>query len=88
MARCTTDPTFPAYYTNSRALVPDQRNELIALHHTDDAVIVEFWLRGTPRGQSNTFECRMTAFFVFDDGDAITCERVYWDRQTITDQLK
>ena len=34
------------YYRDSRARVPDQRNELIAMHHTDDAVIVEFWLRG------------------------------------------
>jgi hypothetical protein len=81
-------PDVPTYYRNSRARVPDQRNELIALHHTDDAVIVEFWLRGTPRGRPENFECRMTAFFFFDEGDGLTCERVYWDRRTIDDQLR
>jgi hypothetical protein len=30
------------YYAESRAAFPDQRNELLALHHADDAVIVEF----------------------------------------------
>lgn len=75
------------YYRESRALVPDQRNEVIAMHHTDDAVIVEFWLRGTPAGTGRPFECRMCAFFVFD-GDLIVNERVYWDRETISRQLR
>jgi ketosteroid isomerase-like protein len=75
------------YYRASRARVPDQRNELIALHHTDDAVIAEFWLRGTPADGNRSFECRMAAVFVFDDSDRIVCERVYWDRQTIAAQL-
>jgi steroid delta-isomerase-like uncharacterized protein len=74
------------YYRDSRERVPDQRNEVIALHHTDDAVVVEFWLRGTPKGFTHGFECRMTAFFDFD-GDRITNERVYWDRETIVRQL-
>jgi ketosteroid isomerase-like protein len=74
------------YYRDSRAIVPDQRNEVIAMHHTDDAVVVEFWLRGTPNGTATNFECRMTAFFDFD-GDRITNERVYWDRETISRQL-
>ena len=39
-----------AYFAETRAAFPDQRNELIALHHADDAVIAEFWLRGTHRG--------------------------------------
>src|SRR5918994_4709944 len=39
-----------AYYRARRSVIPDQRNELIALHHTDDGVIVEFWLRGTHLG--------------------------------------
>jgi len=73
------------YYRTSRALVPDQRNEVIAFHHTDDAVIVEFWLRGTPAG-GRPFECRMIALFVFD-GELIVNERVYWDRETITRQI-
>ncbi len=81
------------YFRDSRAAFPDQRNELIALHHTDDAVIVEFWLRGTHRGPlmgieptGKTFECRMTAFFFFA-GSGIVCERVYFDAATILRQL-
>jgi steroid delta-isomerase-like uncharacterized protein len=82
-----------AYFKETRAAFPDQRNELIALHHADDAVIVEFWLLGThlgalggvaPTGRS--FRCRMTAFFVFE-GAKIVCERVYFDSGTILRQL-
>ncbi|HET9729053.1 MAG TPA: nuclear transport factor 2 family protein [Acidimicrobiia bacterium] len=73
------------YYADSRAIVPDQRNELIALHHADDVVIVEFWLRGTPSGRP--FECRMCAMFFFDDDDLMTCERVYYDAATIANQV-
>jgi steroid delta-isomerase-like uncharacterized protein len=82
-----------AYYRESRAAFPDQRNEIVSLRHADDAVIVEFWLRGTHRGwlrglapTGQTFECRMTAFFVFD-GDRLICERVYFDALTIVRQL-
>lgn len=76
------------YYRRSRAATPDQRNELIALHSTDDSVMAEFWLRGTPANSPHgrSFECRMLAIFGFDD-DRIASERVYWDRQTIRDQL-
>ena len=38
------------YFRVSRTAFPDQRNELIAMHHADDAVIVEFWLLGTHTG--------------------------------------
>jgi hypothetical protein len=31
-----------AYFAESRTAFPDQRNELVALDHADDAVIVEF----------------------------------------------
>ena len=81
------------YFRDSRAAFPDQRNELIALHHADDAVIVEFWLKGTHRGPlmgieptGKAFECRMTAYFFFD-GPGIVCERVYFDSATILRQL-
>ena len=81
------------YFRDSRAAFPDQRNELIALRHADDAVIVEFWLRGTHKGPlmgieptGKSFECRMTAFFVFD-ADKLVCERVYFDTATILRQL-
>lgn len=81
------------YYQETRAAFPDQRNEVIALHHADDAVIVEFWLRGTHKGEfrgipptGKSFECRMAAFFLFED-DRLTNERVYFDAATILTQL-
>jgi steroid delta-isomerase-like uncharacterized protein len=82
-----------AYFTATRTAFPDQRNELIALHHADDAVIAEFDLLGThdgplygipPTGRS--FRCRVVALFLFD-GDRIVCERVYFDSGTILRQL-
>src|SRR5438270_13410524 len=39
-----------AYFEASRTAFPDQCNELIALHHADDAVIVEFDRKGTHAG--------------------------------------
>jgi steroid delta-isomerase-like uncharacterized protein len=81
------------YYQESRAAFPDQRNEVISLRHSDDAVIVEFDLKGTHRGPLRGFEptgreftCRMVAIFEFD-GDRIVCERVYFDAATILAQL-
>ncbi len=44
------DAAVRAYYDETRVAFPDQRHELIALRHSDDAVIVEFYLLGTHRG--------------------------------------
>ena len=81
------------YFRSSRAAFPDQRNELRALYHADNAVIVEMDLLGTHLGElrgmkptGKTFRCPMTAFFIFED-DKIVCERVYWDQLTIMKQL-
>ena len=81
------------YFKVSRAAFPDQRNELRALYHADNAVIVEMDLLGTHLGElrgtkptGKTFRCPMTAFFIFED-DKIVCERVYWDQLTIMKQL-
>jgi steroid delta-isomerase-like uncharacterized protein len=81
------------YFAESRAAFPDQRNELIALHHTDDGVIVEFDLLGTHLGPLRAlpptgrgFRCRMTSFFLFE-GEQLVCERVYFDQLTIMRQL-
>jgi steroid delta-isomerase-like uncharacterized protein len=81
------------YYAASRAAFPDQRNEVHALHHADDGVIVEFDLLGTHAGPflgvaptGRTFTCRMAAVFLFS-GDRIVCERVYFDAATILRQL-
>ena len=82
-----------AYYAASRAAFPDQRNEVRALHHADDAVVVEFDLMGTHRGPlrgipptGREFTCRMIALFLFE-GERIVCERVYFDSATILGQL-
>jgi steroid delta-isomerase-like uncharacterized protein len=81
------------YYQETRAAFPDQRNELIELHHSDDAVIVEFDLLGTHEGSfrglpptGRAFRCRMAAIFEFE-GDGLVSERVYFDTSTILRQL-
>jgi hypothetical protein len=45
-----------AYFKETRTAFPDQRNELIALHHADAAVIAEFNLKGTHRGPLRGFD--------------------------------
>jgi len=77
------------YFAASRAAFPDRRNELRALHHADDAVIVEFDLLGTHLGPlrgvpptGKAFRCPMTAFLVFES-NRIICERAYFDSATI-----
>lgn len=84
-----------AYYRTSRLAFPDQRNENTTLHAAQDAVIAEFDLVGTHRGElrgipatGKTFRCRMCAIFKFAPGsDRISCERVYFDTATIARQL-
>lgn len=82
-----------AYYEKTRRAFPDQRNTLIELHHSDNAVIVEFELEGTHLGSlggedptGRAFKVRMTAFFVFER-ERLVCERVYGDMSTILVQL-
>ena len=81
------------YFAESRAAFPDQRNELVRMHHADDAVIVEFDLKGTHLGPlrgipatGGEFTCRTLAIFEFE-GEGIVCERVYFDTATILAQL-
>jgi steroid delta-isomerase-like uncharacterized protein len=82
-----------AYFDETRTAFPDQRNELIALHHSDNAVVVEAMLYGThdgayrglpPTGRS--FEMQFCALFLFE-GTELICERVYFDTATILRQL-
>lgn len=83
------------YFTLSRTPFPDQRNELVSLRHTDDAVVVELDLLGTHEGPlrgveptGRTFRSRMAALFIFEDGgDGIVCERIYFDSGAILRQL-
>jgi|SRR5215211_267385 len=81
------------YFQETRTAFPDQRNELIAMHHADDAVIVEAMLYGTHEGSfrglpptGRSFEMRFAAFFLFEE-DRLVCERVYFDPGAILRQL-
>ena len=81
------------YFAETRRAFPDQRNELIALHHADDQVIVEVDVLGTHLGPlralpptGRAFRCRTSAHFVFE-GDRLVCERVYFDQLTVMRQL-
>jgi steroid delta-isomerase-like uncharacterized protein len=82
------------YYDESRKAFPDQRNELLALHHSEDAVLVEAVVRGTHKGPLRSlpptgreFELPILALFVFDGDDKLVCERVYFDQLTVLRQL-
>jgi steroid delta-isomerase-like uncharacterized protein len=81
------------YYDDTRRAFPDQRNELLALHHADDAVLVEAVVRGTHRGPLRSlpptgreFVLPILAIFEFDGGK-LNCERVYFDQMTVLRQL-
>jgi ketosteroid isomerase-like protein len=77
------------YWIEGRAIVPDQRNELIELTHVDDDhVQIEFWLRGTPTTTGKPFEWRLWARFSFDGDDLITGERVYTEPPTIEQRYR
>ena len=82
-----------SYFEQTRRAFPDQRNELLALHHADDAVLVEAVVRGTHEGPlgglpptGRAFELPILSIFAFDR-DRLVCERVYFDRNTILRQL-
>ena len=82
-----------AYFKESRTAFPDQRNELVSLRHSDDAVIVEAMLYGTHEGSfrglpatGRKFETRFCALFVFEE-DRLVCERVYFDPNKILRDL-
>ena len=80
------------YFAASRTPFPDQGNEIIALAHDGDTVLVEFWLTGTHLGPLRTpagmieptgraFRVRMAATFEFPPGgDKVICERPYFDQ--------
>lgn len=83
------------YFRASRAAFPDQRNENAVLHQAENAVIAEFDLLGTMKGElrgiaptGRSFRCRMCAFFLFEpEGERIVCERIYFDQATMAKQL-
>jgi steroid delta-isomerase-like uncharacterized protein len=82
-----------AYFEETRRAFPDQRNEPLAVHHADDAVLVEAVIRGTHTGPlrslpptGRAFELPILAAFLFQ-GDNLVCERVYFDANTMLRQL-
>ena len=82
-----------AHLVERRRSFPDQAFETIAMHHSDTAVVVEYWMSATHEGDLHDvaatgrhFKARMAAIFVFD-GDAIGCQRLYYDAGTIARQL-
>lgn len=82
------------YYHDTRIAFPDQNHEIIALRHSHDAVIVEFWLLGTHLGKlggipatGSKHRTRMNAYFIFDADENLICERIYFDQLTILKQL-
>ena len=88
------DSAVRGYYDETRRAFPDQDHEIIALRHSADAVIVEFWLLGTHRGPlgkipptGQRFRVRMTAYFIFDTEEQLVCERIYFDTLTMLRQL-
>jgi ketosteroid isomerase-like protein len=88
------------YFAASRTPFPDQANEVIAIAHDRDTVLVEFWLTGThlgplraqgrtlePTGKS--FRVRMAASFEFaPHSDRIVCERPYFDQGAVLRALE
>lgn len=83
------------YFELSRTPFPDQGNEIIAIAHSENTVLVEFWLTGTHSGPltlgdrvieptGKTFRIRMAASFEFaPNSDKIICERPYFDTMAV-----
>jgi len=72
---------------------PDFWLEQIAVHHADNAVIVECRFGGTHRGPwagiaatGNRMEVQAACIFVFE-GDRLVCEKVYFDHATVLRQI-
>jgi ketosteroid isomerase-like protein len=87
------------YFAASRTPFPDQGNEIIAIGHGGDSVLVEFWLTGAHLGPlrmagkvveptGRRFRVRMMASFEFAPGSAkIACERPYFDQGAVVKAL-
>lgn len=88
------------YFAASRTPFPDQGNEVIAIAHAGETVLVEFWLTGTHLGPlkipgrtveptGKAFRIRMAASFEFaPGGDRIVCERPYYDQFAVLRALE
>ena len=72
---------------------PDFHVDVLDIHHSEDAVIVEEIMGGTHNGPwagvpatGATMQVPCACVFEFD-GDRLTCEKVYFDLATILRQL-
>lgn len=88
------DTAVREYYRDTRVAFPDQDHEIIAVRHSADAVVVEFWLLGTHLGPLGAIPAtgaahrtRMTAYFVFDEDENLVSERIYFDTLSMLRQL-
>lgn len=81
------------YYKTTRTAFPDQRHENVRLHFSDDAVIAEFELLGTNKGElygrpptGRSFRVPIVAIFFFE-GEKIVNERIYFDSISLLSQI-
>jgi predicted ester cyclase len=72
---------------------PDFWLQKLAVHHSDDAVVVECKFGGTHRGPwagiaatGKPMEVQAACIFVFEGADLV-CEKVYLDHATVLHQL-
>jgi steroid delta-isomerase-like uncharacterized protein len=79
--------------TGLLAAFPDFYLHKSALHHADDAVIVEVRFGGTQLGNwagieatGKKMEVQSVLIFLFE-GDNLVCEKVYFDHATVLRQL-
>ena len=87
------DDEVMGYYRATRTAFPDQRHDRVRFHVADDAIVAEFDLLGTNRGElyglaptGKAFRVPVIAVFFFED-DRITNERVYFDAASLLAQI-
>jgi steroid delta-isomerase-like uncharacterized protein len=87
------DDEVMGYYRATRTAFPDQRHDRVRFHVADDAIVAEFDLLGTNRGEfyglpptGRAFRVPVIAVFFFED-DRITNERVYFDAASLLTQV-
>ena len=87
------DDEVMGYYRATRTAFPDQRHDRVRFHVADDAIVAEFDLLGTNRGElyglaptGKAFRVPVIAVFFFDE-DRITNERVYYDSASLLTQI-
>jgi steroid delta-isomerase-like uncharacterized protein len=82
-----------AHWDELHKAFPDQEVEIVALHSSDEAVLMEAVARGTHLGAyrglpptGKKMEQPFLGIFLFE-GEDLVCERVYYDTATVLRQL-